>query len=108
MPHLYLLCFSKRLAHAKHYLGFTERAVDARIREHRGGRGSPLVAAAVAAGIKLTLTWTKEVGDDGRCEERRIKNRGTLARLCPKCKPARRRAERIAVRQRRAKTHRKE
>jgi hypothetical protein len=36
---------------ARHYLGFAEHDVDARIQQHLRRQGSPLVAAVLAAGI---------------------------------------------------------
>lgn len=87
-PQIYLLHFTQPYRHAQHYLGFTED-LDRRLQQHRSGRGSPLVAAAINAGIdfELAATWT---GD--RREERRLhryKNSG--ARLCPICRAERQR-----------------
>jgi hypothetical protein len=68
---------------ARHYIGFADRDVAARVRHHLEGRGSPLVAAVVAAGQRVTLerTWS---GAD-RHFERRLKNRHEAPRLCPRC-----------------------
>jgi hypothetical protein len=68
---------------ARHYLGFTDRGVDERVAQHLHGRGSPLVAAVLAAGGSATLerTWT---GVD-RAFERRLKRRHEAPRLCPRC-----------------------
>jgi len=79
---IYLLHFEPPLAHARHYLGWT-RDLDARLARHRPGRGSPLIAAAVAAGVRLELarTW----GDVDRHFEERLKNRHETPRLCPLC-----------------------
>lgn len=65
---IYLLHFSRSYRHARHYLGFTND-LEARLAAHRAGRGSPLVAAAVRAGIdfELAAIWP---GD--RTEERRL------------------------------------
>ncbi len=87
-PQIYLLHFTQPYRHAQHYLGFTED-LDRRLQQHRSGRGSPLVAAAINAGthFELAATWT---GD--RREERRLhryKNSG--ARLCPICRAERQR-----------------
>lgn len=83
MSSLYLLHFSEPLAHARHYFGFcAEDDPSARVAKHLAGKGSPLVKAALAAGITVTLAWTIN-GD--RNFERRIKNRGSLCRWCPAC-----------------------
>lgn len=68
---------------ARHYIGFAERDVHGRVVQHLEGRGSPLVAAVVATGQRVTLerTWT---GVD-RQFERRLKRRHEAPRLCPRC-----------------------
>ena len=68
---------------ARHYLGFAESDVDARVAQHLRRQGSPLVAAAIAAGGRVTLerVWT---GVD-RGFERRLKRRHETPRLCPRC-----------------------
>jgi hypothetical protein len=55
---VYLLHFSRPYYHARHYVGFSRR-VEVRIREHRRGRGSPLVEAVCNAGIEIFVarTW---------------------------------------------------
>lgn len=87
---VYLIHFSRPLAHAAHYIGQTERAgmaaweaVEARLAEHRAGRGAKLTRAAVAAGIELQLAvvWP----DAPRCFEQVLKNRGGGARAYPVC-----------------------
>jgi hypothetical protein len=88
---LYLLCFAPGLrrddrAHAMHYLGYVHGGpdnVDSRLAYHLAGRGSPLVKAAVDAGLEVRVvrTWTPSDRDT----ERRLKRqrRGTM--LCPHC-----------------------
>lgn len=84
---LYLLHAVEPYAHARHYLGWTERDVAVRLAEHLSGRGSPLVRAMVGllgeAGITLVADWPGT-----RREERRLKNRGGLCRICPVCRAA--------------------
>lgn len=80
---VYLLHFDKPYYHAQHYLGYT-RDLESRIERHKGGNGSPLVAAVVNAGIDIVVarTWS---GD--RNLERRLKNRhNTPRQLCPICR----------------------
>lgn len=85
---VYLLHFFPALAHAKHYIGWTndDDAVR-RSLEHKNGtqKGSPLIRAALAAGatIKLARIWE---GAD-RKFERKLKKRKNAARLCPCCNP---------------------
>ena len=68
---------------ARHYVGFAERDVDARVAQHLRRQGSPLVAAVIAAGGQVTLerVWS---GVDRRFE-RRLKARHETPRLCPRC-----------------------
>ena len=51
---VYLLHFSRPYWHARHYIGFSTR-LESRIREHRRGKGSPLIAAAVQCGIEIFI-----------------------------------------------------
>jgi hypothetical protein len=68
---------------ARHYLGFAEHDVDARIAQHLRRQGSLLVAAVIASGGRVTLerVWT---GVD-RSFEGRLKRRHETPRLCPRC-----------------------
>lgn len=84
---IYLLCFEKPLAHARHYLGWTEDADPSkRLDTHRSGDGSPLVRAVVRSGIdfRLVRTWDGKT----RHDERRLKKRKDVAVLCPVCRSA--------------------
>jgi hypothetical protein len=92
----YLLHFSRPLAHAAHYLGYSDD-IAARLRVHldvrlceRHGyhdqawhKGSPLVCAAVRAGIGVELVrlWP----DQDRAFERRLHHRHG-SRLCPEAR----------------------
>lgn len=79
---VYLLHFSQPLAHAQHYLGATDN-LEARLEAHRAGNGSPLVRAAIAAGIEVSLARTWE----GTWElEKQLKRRKHSAKFCPICK----------------------
>lgn len=79
---VYLLHFSRPLHHAQHYLGWT-RDLFERGSAHQAGRGSPLVRAAIAAGIQVEVvrTW-----DGDRHLERQLKNRKNARRLCLVCR----------------------
>lgn len=80
---VYLLCFSAPYRHARHYVGFATD-LEARLAEHRAGRGARLIQVITAAGIEFTLARTWE-GD--RTLERRLKNgHNAPARLCPICR----------------------
>lgn len=79
---VYLLHFDKPYHHAQHYLGFADD-VPARLQRHLEGRGSPLVKAAVAAGITVTIAKTWE---GTRILERKLKNRKNARKLCPCCR----------------------
>ena len=83
MPKLYLLHFDPAYHHARHYLGYTSgNDVSQRVHAHLVGRGSPLVAAAIAAGCTIHLAWT---GEGSRDLERLLKRRKNGTRLCPVC-----------------------
>jgi hypothetical protein len=80
---VYVLHFDPPLHHARHYIGIAHDGdVTRRLRQHRKGRGSSLVAAAIAAGSFVSVVLILP-GDLGL--ERRLHNRhGT--RVCPVCK----------------------
>jgi hypothetical protein len=82
---VYLICFDKRLCHAKHYIGYTpDEEADKRLATHKAGRGSRLLAALNKKGIgyKVVRTWPNE----DRAFERKLKNQKHSARLCPCCR----------------------
>jgi hypothetical protein len=69
--------------HARHYLGWAGSGnLGARLAHHQAGSGANLLRHVAKAGIswELVRTWA---GD--RYLERRLKNRGGHARLCPNC-----------------------
>lgn len=87
---VYLLHFPRPYRHAKHYLGWTERELEARLHEHLTGQGSPLVySMCKQEGITtveqlracVAQTWAAD-----RHWERTIKNRGGKAKSCPVCR----------------------
>ncbi len=88
-PHVYVLHLDPPLAHARHYVGIAlDGNVLRRVRQHMSGQGSPLVAAAVAAGCQVRVVL--DVPGDRGLERRWHNAHGT--RVCPECKPRRRRA----------------
>lgn len=84
---IYLIHFEQPFKHARHYLGWT-KDLEARLASHLAGRGSSLIKAVNAAGIDWRLVRTWEGVD--RFFERKLKNRGGAARICPCCAPAER------------------
>ena len=93
--HVYLICFERQIGDAanpkgsaSHYLGWAE-GVDARMVEHRAGRGARILAACMAQGIgfEVVRTWA---GVD-RSFERRLKRQHNAWRHCPRCGPRARR-----------------
>lgn len=86
---VYLLHYDEKIAHAQHYIGFTDD-LDRRIREHRGGKsGARIVSEFHDRGIGFTVA---RVWPDGTRElERTLKTKRKKATaLCPKCKEAKR------------------
>jgi predicted GIY-YIG superfamily endonuclease len=91
---VYLLHFARDLGAignprgtARHYIGWADD-LDARLAEHRGGRGARILAACVREGIRFDLVRTWE--GVGRSFERRLKNQKHARRLCPVCRRLRR------------------
>ena len=79
---VYLLHFERCYRHARHYIGFTQN-LEQRLAQHRAGRGSPLVAGAIAEGIDLQPA---AIWEGNRHDERRLhRQKNTRARLCPLC-----------------------
>jgi hypothetical protein len=82
---VYLLHFAEPFGHARHYLGWAGPGnLSTRLAHHAAGTGANLMRHVGKAGIawELSRTWP---GD--RRLERRLKNRGGHARLCPVCRP---------------------
>lgn len=82
---VYLLHFDTPLKHARHYLGWSID-VESRLKHHLKGTGAKIVAAAVRAGIKVSLV--RQWVDKDRNFERQLKNQNNSPRLCPVCNPS--------------------
>jgi hypothetical protein len=86
---VYLLCFAPGIpkgsqrGHARHYLGSCAGSPEDRLVTHLAGLGSPLVSAAVDAGldVEIVRTWA-----GSRQLERQLKRRKNLPALCPRCR----------------------
>lgn len=79
---VYILHFEPAYKHAGHYVGWTGKPFPERVVDHVEGRGSPLVAAAVAAGCRILLG---AVFEGTRDDERRIKVQSRTHRYCRCC-----------------------
>jgi hypothetical protein len=66
-------------------------SLNARLAQHRAGRGARLLEVVTAAGIGFTLARTWE---GSRYRERQLKRQGGAAALCPICRAAGRRRHR--------------
>jgi predicted GIY-YIG superfamily endonuclease len=82
---VYVLHFDPPYKHAGHYVGWTEGDVAERLAVHLQGRGSPLIRAAVAAGVDVQLAATYE---GTRYLERRMKRWHHTSRFCAICRAA--------------------
>jgi hypothetical protein len=105
----YLLCFRRpeqpdtpaRYHHAGHYVGFVasgdEKDLEARLNEHRSGRGARLVEVIQGAGFTFAVSrvWRDATRDD----ERRI-HRQSGSYHCPTCRGFRRAAGALLARER--------
>jgi hypothetical protein len=80
---VYVLHFEPAYKHAQHYVGWTEGEVSDRVAVHLQGRGSPLIRAAVAAGVDVQLAATYE---GTRYLERRLKRWHHTSRFCAICR----------------------
>lgn len=78
---VYLLHFDRPFHHARHYTGWTTD-LQARLEQHRAGRGARLLEVLRDNGIgwELARTW-----DGTRGRERQLKREGGASRRCPKC-----------------------
>lgn len=94
---VYLIHFAKPYHHAQHYIGFVEHpeGLEARMEEHRRGRGARLMAAVTAAGIEWAVvrTWAPA----SRGDERRLKRQKHAWRHCPICRAERRVQKEVAA-----------
>lgn len=84
---VYLLHFERPYPNGRrprHYLGFAVN-LDARLAEHRAGRGARLLAVVREVGIgwRVARVWP----DGDRPLERRLKNWKKARRFCPACRP---------------------
>jgi len=80
---VYVLHFEPAYKHAQHYVGWTAGEVTERIGVHLQGRGSPLVHAAVEAGVDVQLAATYE---GTRYLQRRLKSWHNTGRFCAICR----------------------
>lgn len=84
--HVYLLHFTAPVGHARHYLGWAAQdGLFRRLAQHESGNGSAasLLKELKKRGGRFVLAQTF-VGS--KHDERRLKNRGSLVRLCPICR----------------------
>jgi hypothetical protein len=68
---------------ARHHVGFTDREIEDHVPQRLAGRGSPLVAAVIAAGGRVTVE--RACPDADRNLERAHKRRHEAPRPCPRC-----------------------
>jgi hypothetical protein len=81
---IYLLCFAGTpLAHAKHYIGFSENAhtLPRRIAHHRSGTGARITQVLAERNIQFQVA---EIWEGDRTIERRLHKHGKT-RICPLC-----------------------
>ena len=78
-----MLHFDPAYRHARHYVAWTAGDVDAHPAAHLQGAGSPLIGAAVAAGVSIQLIATFP---GSRLLERRVKRWQKTVQFCPTCR----------------------
>jgi predicted GIY-YIG superfamily endonuclease len=78
---IYLIHFSRKLAHAGHYIG-SASDLESRLSDHRSGHGARLMQVIRDVGIEWSVVRTWK---GSRQVERRIKNRKHADRICPVC-----------------------
>lgn len=79
---VYLIRLSEKLAnHAQYYIGFTTQHPIDRLQDHRNGKGSRMLAAAVNQGIEINIVRIWE--NQPKSFERDLKNRKNAKQLCP-------------------------
>lgn len=88
---LYIFHLHKRLGHAQHYTGITNDPIR-REREHVRGQGSPLIKAAISAGIEYEFIIVSEHKgySSAKAAEKKRKGQKRASRWCPYCKEQRR------------------
>jgi predicted GIY-YIG superfamily endonuclease len=83
---LYLVHLDRPYRHARHYLGYVlgPHALEHRLHQHRTGQGARFLQVVTEAGIpfEVVRVWPEGTRDD----ERRLKLRGHLPDLCPRCR----------------------
>ena len=80
---IYVLHFNQPYKHAKHYIGWTDLAVEDRLKRHRQGNGARLLQVLNENGIDYSLSGVY-VGT--KKDERRMKNQKHSNRFCSICK----------------------
>ena len=83
---VYVLHFDPLYRHAGHYIGWTAGDVDDRLATHLAGTGSPLIRAAIGAGVHVALAATYP---GSRALERRLKRWHKTTQFCPTCRARR-------------------
>ena len=82
---VYIIHFSRKLAHAGHYVGWVKNNLETRLEKHRKGTGARLLQVLKEKGISWEVAL---VLNGNRKLERAIKKRhyGRIAKICPICK----------------------
>lgn len=79
---VYILHFSEKYHHARHYIGFSADPA-ARLERHIVKTEQPLIRAVVQAGIEIKIARVWPEAD--KKFERRLKNQKNASRFCPVC-----------------------
>lgn len=92
MATVYLIHFDRPIGNerhtAQHYIGFAKNLA-ARLKHHRSGNGSAIMAAVSAQGIpwQVVRTWEVPADRDGYLLELKLKARHRHKQMCPVCNP---------------------
>lgn len=80
---VYLIHLESPIAHAQHYIGWSQY-LKQRVEHHRRGTGAKFLAEAARRGINFDVA--RKWKNPNRNFERKLKNQKNARRFCPHCR----------------------